>query len=166
MFINGTYNILLIEWDGEFLPVGCLTSNGFSEDVEQLDATTRDNNNGWRTYTLTNQGYSISFSGLVINTNFTAGDFEKISYDRLKVLKRNRTLINWKIQTTDLLFVDSGQGYITELSNSSNVDEFISFEGSILGYGEPASTTEKPFIIQDGNDNNIQDGNNNNIVTA
>ena len=165
MFINGTYNTLLIQWDDQYLPVGCLTSNDFREDVEQLDSTTRDNN-GWRTYVMTNQGYSINFSGLVINTRFTKGDFTKISYDRLKYLKRNRTLVNWKIQTSDLLFVDSGQGYITEIGSASNVDEYITFDGVILGYGEPTSTSEKSYLLQDGQGNNVQDGQGNNIITA
>lgn len=164
-YINGTYNTILIEWDGEYLPVGCLTAHDFSENAEQLDATTRDDN-GWKRFTITNQGYSFNFSGLTINTNFAKGDFSKISYDRLKVLKRNRTLINWKIQTTDLTFVDSGQGYIIDLSTASQIDEFDSFECSVLGYGEPTSVSLKSYNLQDGNGNNIQDGNDNNIITA
>jgi hypothetical protein len=115
---------------------------------------------------MTNQGYSINFSGLVINTRFAKGDFTKISYDRLKYLKRNRTLVNWKIQTSDLLFVDSGQGYITEIGSASNVDEYITFDGVILGYGEPTSTSEKSYLLQDGQGNNVQDGQGNNIITA
>ena len=164
MFIKGTDRIVYIKWEDEFLPIGCLTSDSFDEDVEMLPTTTRDNN-GWRTDVPTNQGYSISIDGLLINTNFNGGDFSKVSYDRLRVLKRSRTLIDWKIQDTDLVFVDSGKGYITNLSDSASIDEFITFNATILGYGEPNSTSEQVFTITDGQGNNITDGQDNNLVT-
>ena len=163
--IDGTYSILYIKWEDEFLPIGCLTSDSFSEDIEMLDSTTRDNA-GWRTSTPTNQSYNISFDGIVKNTNFNGGDFTKISLDRLRVLKRSRTLIEWKTQDNNLTFVDSGFGHITSLSKDASSDEFISFSANIEGYGTPYSTSEQVFILQDGNNNKIQDGNNNDIITA
>lgn len=165
MFINGTNRILYIKWDDVFLPIGCLTSDSFEESVEMLDTTTRDNG-GWKTSVPTNQSYSISFDGLLINTYFNGGDFDKISYDRLRVLKRNKTLIDWKIEDLDKTFVDTGKGYIVSLSDSSNIDEFITFNASIEGYGEPISTTEISFTLGDGESNIIQDGNDNNIITG
>tara|TARA_R110002012_G_C11541392_1_gene601455 strand:- start:587 stop:1048 length:462 start_codon:yes stop_codon:yes gene_type:complete len=136
--INGTYRILFIKWDDEFLPIGCLTSDSFEESVDMLDTTTRDNQ-GWKTSTPTNQSYNISFDGVLINSNFTGGDTSKVSYDRLRVLKRNRTLIDWKIQDFLGIFKDTGKGYITNLSDSANLDEFITFSASIVGYGQPLS---------------------------
>lgn len=165
MFIDSTYNLLYIDFGEGFYPVACLTENGFSESIETLDTTTRDNT-GWKTQVLTTQSYEISFSGLVINTVFAKGDFTKISYDKLKELKRNRTLFDWKIQDNELQFIESGQGQITSLSSTSSIDEFVSFEGTIIGYGVPSSTSGKEYILQDGEDNNIQDGNNNDIITA
>jgi hypothetical protein len=165
MFINGSNRVLFIKWEDEFLPIGCLTSDSFSENVEMLSTTTRDNA-GWATSVPTNQSYNISFDGLVINTNFNGGDFNKVSLDRLRELKRNRTLIEWKSEDVDKIFVDSGKGYITDLSDSANIDEFISFNGSIVGFGEPNSTTASSFYLQDGSENLIQDGNNNLIITG
>ena len=136
--INGTYRILFIKWVDEFLPIGCLTSDSFEESVDMLDTTTRDNQ-GWKTSTPTNQNYNISFDGVLINTNFTGGDTTKVSYDRLRILKRNRTLIEWKIQDFLGIFKDTGKGYITNLSDSANLDEFITFSASIVGYGQPLS---------------------------
>jgi len=163
--INGTDRILYIKWNDEFLPIGCLSSDSFDESVDMLDTTTRDNQ-GWKTSTPTNQSYNISFDGLVINTNFNGGDFTKVSYDRLRVLKRNRTLIEWQIKDNNLTFVDSGFGYITNLSDSANLDEFVTFSGSIVGYGQPNSTSEQSFTLQDGEENIVQDGNNNDIITG
>ncbi len=140
MFTNGTYRILYIKEGIDYLPIGCLTENSFSEDSETLDTTTRENG-GWRTSQPTLQSFNIDFSGLQINTRFTGADLTKISYDKLKELKRNRTLIEWKIENTDLVFLEYGKGYVTSLSEVNGVDEMISFSGSIEGFGEPVSST-------------------------
>lgn len=166
MLINGSLRLLYIKWGEDFLPIGCLTSDGFDEGVNMLDTTTQDNTNGWKTSVPTTQFYSINFDGLVINTKFSGGDFTKVSLDRLTYLKRNRTLIEWQMKDEDLTFVNSGYGYITNLSDSANVDEYISFNGQIEGYGEPTNTTAQQFYINDGNDNLLQDGNDNLITTA
>ena len=163
--INGTDRILYIKWNDDFLPIGCLSSDSFDESVDMLDTTTRDNQ-GWKTSTPTNQSYNISFDGVLINTNFTGGDTSKVSYDRLRVLKRSRTLIEWQIKDNDLTFIDSGFGYINNLSDSANLDEFVTFSASIVGYGQPISTSFESFILQDGNNNDLQDGNNNIIITG
>lgn len=162
--INGTYNTLLIDFGNGFFPIGMLTSNSFSEDVDTIDSTTRDNK-GWKTQTLTNQSYSIDFSGIVINTLFNKGDFTKVSYDRLKDIKRNRQLIDWKIQDSELQFIESGKGQIISLSSESNIDEFITFSASMQGYGKPNMSSGKLYTIQDGNTNDMQDGNTNEITT-
>tara|TARA_R110000772_G_C13039414_1_gene412752 strand:- start:123 stop:584 length:462 start_codon:yes stop_codon:yes gene_type:complete len=145
--IDGTYSLLYIKWEDEFLPIGCLTSDSFSEEVEMLDTTTRDNE-GWKTSTPTSQSYNLSFDGIVENTNFNGGDFTKISLDRLRVLKRSRTLIEWKTQDENLTFVDSGSGYITSLSKTSNMEEFISFTCNIEGFSETESISLEEFELQ------------------
>ena len=133
--IDGTYSIFYINWEGSSLPIGSLTSDSFSEDIEMLDSTTRDNL-GWKTSTPTSQNYNISVDGLLVNTNFSGGDFTKISLDRLRVLKRNRTLVQWKVQKSGSIFLESsGFGYITSLSKSASTDEFISFNCEIEGFG-------------------------------
>ena len=112
-----------------------------------LDTTTRDNG-GWKTSTPASQNYNISFNGLVKNTNFIGGDFAKISLDRLTVLKRTKTLIEWKTQDNNFVFVDSGFGYITSLSHVSNVNEFISFTCEIEGFVSPKSETSGVDYLQ------------------
>ena len=135
--INGSYSILYIKWEGSFLPIGCLTSDNFSEDVDMINI----NRGGmaWKTRFPTNQGYNISFDGLVKDTNSSTGDSSKISLDRLIVLKRSSTLIEWKTEASNSVFIDSGFGYITNLSKSTNIDEFISFNATIQGFGIPSS---------------------------
>ena len=145
--IDGTYSIFYVKWGGSFLPIGALTSDSFSEDVEMLDTTTRDNK-GWKTSIPTSQRYNISFEGLIENTNFNGGDPTKLSLDRLIVLKRNRVLIEWETRDNNFVFVDYGFGYITSLSKSSSVDEFISFTCEIDGFVSPVSNSSGDDYLQ------------------
>jgi len=142
-FYKGEEQILYLVVDSIDCPIACLTSNSFSESVEMLDTTTRENA-GWKTSKPTNQEYSISFEGLQIITDETTPT--RYSLDTLKVLKRARTKIEWKIATGSV-FTDTGFGYITELSESAPVGELLSFSGTITGFGEPTETTT--FIYED-----------------
>ena len=144
--INGGYSILYIKWEGSFLPIGCLTSDNFSEDVDMININR--GGTAWKTRLPTNQGYNISFDGLVKDTNSSTGDSSKISLDRLTILKRSSTLIEWKTQDENLTFVDSGFGYITSLSKTSNMEEFISFTCDIEGFGVTESISLEDFELQ------------------
>lgn len=130
MFIEGTYRILYIDsGDGfGYLPIGCLTSHSFNEESDTLNTTTRDNE-GWNTEVPTNQRYSISFDGFALSTSLS--NTQQTYYD-LKTIKRNRTLVDWKIDEDDY-----GSGYITSLSDANNIDEFVTFNAQLVGYGKP-----------------------------
>tara|TARA_R110002074_G_scaffold317595_2_gene488047 strand:- start:627 stop:1088 length:462 start_codon:yes stop_codon:yes gene_type:complete len=145
--INGTYSILYIKWEDEFLPIGCLTSDSFSEGVEMLDTTTRDNA-GWKTSTPTTQSYSINFEGLIKQTLFVGQAETVLTYQNIKTLKRNRTLIEWKINSGVDIYVSSGFAHITSLGNSSNIDEFISFNATLEGYGTITESTRRLNFLQ------------------
>lgn len=151
-YTNGEDRILYIKYLGEWLPVGCLTSNSLSETSEMLPTTTRDNN-GWMTSRPVMQNYSIGFEGLQINTTVAGGNFSVASYDRLKQLKRNKTLLDWKIQGTLFPVVDYGKAYVTEISEASSVGELLSFSGSLTGYGIPLTRTLGEFVLNDGDPN-------------
>lgn len=144
MYINSTYSILYLDFGNGFLPIGCLTQTSFTENVETLETTTKENN-GWKTNVLTSQGFSLSFSGLSINTLYNGGDFTKYSYDVLKTLKRNRALVDYQIKNLNTGNIESGKCQITDLSGNYNLDEFESFEGTLLGYGQPTSTNVNPI---------------------
>lgn len=151
-FTNGSDRILYIKLSGVWMPVGCLTSNSISESAEMMPTTTRDND-GWATSRPTMQNYSIPFEGLQINTTVAMGDFSVASYDRLKLLKRSKTLLDWKIQGTTFPIVDYGKAYINEISEASAIDEFLSFSGSMVGYGIPKVTTLGETILNNGDPN-------------
>ena len=145
--IKGNYNILYIKFGGQFLPVSCITSDSFSEQSDMIDSVSM-NSASWKTSRPTNQGYNISFEGLIENTNFDNGNSSKISLDRLKILKRNRTKIEWKKQEQNSSFFDVGFGYIISLSKNANIDEFISFSANIEGFGTPINTSIEDFKLQ------------------
>jgi hypothetical protein len=96
------------------------------------------------------QNYSVGFDGLQINTTENYGTFTVASYDRLKLLKRSKTLLDWKIQGTTFPVVDYGKCYITEISESSTVGEFLSFSGTMTGFGIPRTTTIGETILNNG----------------
>lgn len=148
-YYNGSDRILFVKLLGIWLPVGCLTDNSLSESSEMLNTTTRDND-GWYTGRPTTQNYVINYSGLQINTTVAGGNFEVASYDKLKQLKRNRTLTDWKIEGALFPVVDYGKCYVTELSEASAVDEFLTFSGTMTGYGKPLTKTKGEFVLSDG----------------
>ena len=133
-FKNGVYKLLYIFVEGEYFPIGCLTSNSFSEQADMLDTTTRQNAGGWKSSIPTNQSYNISFNGLITTDNKSGAI---LTYNDLQSLKRNRTLINWKTNNESTGYSDFGMGYIQSLSNNAEVDSAIDFSCEIIGYGEP-----------------------------
>jgi hypothetical protein len=151
-FTNGEDRILFLKLNGAWLPVGCLTGNTLSESSEMLPTTTRDND-GWATSRPTMQNYSIGFEGLQVNSTVAMGNFNLASYDRLKLLKRNKTLLDWKIQGVIFPIVDYGKCYINEISEASTVGEFLSFSGSLVGFGIPKVTTLGETILNNGDPN-------------
>ena len=121
--LTGDSRILELFVDAAWTPIGCLTDNGFTEEVETIGTTTR-NSDTWKTSLVTKQKYSISFTG--IETDGT------LSSTQLKTLKRARALVSWRINP-----FDSGTGYITSISESSPAGDLSTFNGEIVGYGIP-----------------------------
>jgi hypothetical protein len=151
-FYNGNDRVLYIKQNGQWLPIGCLTSNSISESAEMLPTTTRDNN-GWATSRPTNQNYTISFDGLQVNSTVAGGTFTVASYDKLKLLKRSKILLDWKIQGSNFPVVDYGKCYISEISEASAVDDYLSFTGTLVGYGIPLTKGIGQFVLNDGDPN-------------
>ncbi len=153
-FIVGTFRILYIKQDDEWLPVGCLTSNSFTESSTMLGTTTRDNVDGWQSSIPTSQNYSIPFDG-ILTDEFDSDTV--ITYYALQLLKRNRTLIEWRIESVEGEYED-GQGYISDLGNVNSVDEFVSFSGIITGFGFTEAVEEGFKLLEDGNFKLLESG--------
>lgn len=131
---KGEERILYLKINGEFLPIGCLSENSFSETAESFETTIKGSAS-WQTNKILSQSYSISFTGIQILTKFFNTNL--LSYDTLKELKRKRQLLEWKIQGDIFPIVDSGFCYITDISESAVVNELLTFSGTLTGVGEP-----------------------------
>lgn len=163
-YIKGEDRILYFKINGDWMPVGCLTENTLDETSEFLDTTTRDNQ-GWTTSRPIAQSYNISFSGLQINTTVAGGNFNIASLDKLRQLKRNKTLLDWKFQGSVYPIVDYGKCYISDLSDANVTGELISFSGSAVGYGKPLTQSLGTVLLNNGNPNVIvNSGNENELI--
>ena len=147
-YYKGEDRILYLKISGSYMPIACITDNPFSESSDFLDTTTRDNG-GWSTSRPMMQNYSISFNGLQLNTTVAGGNFDVISYDKLKELKRSKILLEWKIQGK-FPVVDFGKCYISDLSEGNSVGDFLTFSGSLKGFEIPYTTTNGTNIINSG----------------
>lgn len=162
-FINGVDRIVFFYINGVWLPIGCLTDNSMEESAELMDTTTRDNK-GWSTARPVMQSYSISFNGLQLNTTVAGGNFNAVSYDRLKQLKRAKILIDWKIEGTLYPIVDYGKAYISSLGEANNIDEFMSFSCSLTGFGEPLMAEKGTNVLNTGNPNEVVNNGDPNVI--
>jgi len=148
-YYKGEDRILYVKVNNNWLPIGCLIDNSMDESSEMMDTTTRDNQ-GWATSRPIMQSYSLSFNGLQLNTTIAGGNFNAASYDKLQQLKRDKILLQWKIQGTLYPIVNYGKCYINSLSDANPVGEFISFSGSMTGFGKPLTTTIGTTVLNNG----------------
>lgn len=156
--MRGTDNILYITIGGVDIPVGCTTSDGISESTDALETTTRDNN-GWSTSRPTIQRYSIPISGIVQLDDVDSGN-NLFSYRKLRELKRSRTIFDWKQKTLNGWYVDSGKGWISDISFEAPAEGEITFSANIVGFGAPEEAHFLPALatndsILTNNDNEI-----------
>jgi hypothetical protein len=85
--------------------------------------------------------------------------------DKLRQLKRNKTLLEWKFQGTVYPIVDYGKCYISDLSDANVTGELISFSGSAVGYGRPLTQSLGTVLLNNGDPNVIvNSGNENELI--
>ena len=131
--IKGEDLLVYARVGGGYQPIGCLSSNSWTENVEMIETTTRDSG-GWRTYYPNVQGFSFSMSGFV----YQISESNKISYTDLRSMKRTSQLIDFKI-TRPSGYDDYFQGYLTNLSEEAPVGELVTFSASVQGVGDPSN---------------------------
>jgi len=163
-YFKGEDRILYVKVNGNWLPVGCLTDNSMDESAEMLDTTTRENV-GWATARPVLQSYGLSFSGLQVNSTIAGGNFNVASYDKLQQLKRDKILLDWKVQGTVYPIVNYGKMHIDSLSDANPVGEFVTFTGSGVGFGKPLTASLGTTVLNNGDPNTIiNDGDPNVII--
>ena len=154
MRIEGNNKIVFIKRSGEFVPVGCLTSNSLSENSETFDTTTR-NSNGWSTFLPDLQNFSINLEGVQVNNE------NLIDISQLKALKRAQVRITWGIGASFDSIEEQGKGYIVDIEDNAEVNQDATFSATIQGWGEITSPQEALGVnleefLEDGEQNLIQ----------
>ena len=144
-FRKGETVILYIKDEGTYKPIGCLTSNSSDESVDMLQTTTRESN-GWKTSIPTNQDLTINFEGLQSLEDTTG----TLTYLDLKVKKRSKVRLEWKLEASDASFTEEGFGYINAISDASPAGDFLTFNGTIQNYGVPLLILGILDLFQDG----------------
>jgi hypothetical protein len=162
-YYKGEDRILYVKVNGNWLPVGCLTDNSMDESSEMMDTTTRDNQ-GWTTSRPIMQSYNLSFSGLQVNSTVAGGNFNVASYDKLQQLKRDKILLDWKVQGTEYPIVNYGKCYITSLSDANPAGDLVTFSGSMTGFGKPLTQSLGTTVLNNGDPNVIMNVGDPNIL--
>ena len=132
-FYIGDGLILYILEDGDYKPMACLTTCGMSESLTFIE-TCKTSIEGAKTFIPDLSSYSLSFDGLLTDTTTIGGTDAKVSWDKLHLLQRSKTKIQFKLDNG--LVIEGGYGYIATLDITAATSEFISFTGSITGIGE------------------------------
>ena len=159
--LKGEDSLFYIKYNGVWCPIACETSNSFSESVEMINTTTRDNA-GWKTEIPTNQSYSISLEAVLTIDDKTANS-NVLSYNKIRKMKRERTLIEWKRETFGGWYIDSGKAYIVDISDANAVGENITFSIQLNGFGKPLESTARVSVLG-YNSNTLVSDNNNNLI--
>lgn len=137
--VAGGTMLLFIDSTGgtDYDTVVCLTSVSKSDSVTVVDASSAcgpDKSPG----TLE---ISYGFEG----QHLQDPDSGKISGTSLRQLLRNKTTIGWKIAPETPVTgdeIESGTGYLSELSSTYAFDSVGTFTGTIQPYGEPTLTVQ------------------------
>lgn len=107
-----------------------------------------------------NEGAPQPIATYVLNTTTIPNPSPLLSYDRMRLLKRLREKITWRIMSAAPIpqYIDEGEGYITAISETSPVNEDATYSGTIIGWGVPrvikndiALGSNGDFIETDGN---------------
>lgn len=158
--IQGQDSIFYIKYNSIWCPISCEISSPISESVEMTNTTTRDNG-GWKTEKPTLQAYSIAIEALLKLDDEVSGS-NVLSYNRIRKMKRNRELIEWKRETLSGWYIDSGKAHIIDISDSNTVGEEITFSLTLSGFGAPVEGTARIEVLGDGPETLV--GNDNEII--
>ena len=135
--VKGGTMLLFIDPAGgtSYKTVVCLTSVAKADSVNAIDASSAcgpDKSPGVLDFSFTFEGQHLQdpLSG-------------KTSGSNLRTLLRNKTTIGWKISPETPVTgdeVETGTGFLSELSSTYSFDAIGTFSGTLVAYGTPTLT--------------------------
>lgn len=99
----------------------CLANLSLTEVLELAQSQNADE--GWRRFRPNNQSFQISLSG-----------DDQGAYSFMRGLKRSMAPVTWVLSTTDAVINQSGTGYVSEVSRTSDANNDETFTATIIGY--------------------------------
>lgn len=122
----GKDEVLEIHDGTDYLPIGCLTTNGLTESREITEGTkTKCNTNP--PGIPQDPTYEVSFDAVANDDEITKMTYKKL---RAEMVKNEPTF--WRI-TRGGVGVEFGKAYLTSLERSAPVDDVVTFSGSFVG---------------------------------
>ena len=131
--VLGDDQIVYARNGGSYQPIGCLSANSWTENVEMMETTTRDDGR-WKTYYPSLHGFSFSMSGFVEQIESS----DKITFTDLRSMSRNNILIDFKV-TRPSGYDDYFQGYIQSINEDGAAGSLVTFSASVIGVGDPSN---------------------------
>jgi predicted secreted protein len=133
-YILGQASILAV-WDGtdSYDPLVCLTSHNLSESVEEIATRTKCDAGGATQKKAGAYSYEIGFEGV-----YSKPEASKMGWVTLKNKLRSLGNFDWRITTTyadGSTETEYGSGFFSNLELTANLDEDITFSGSLMGSG-------------------------------
>jgi hypothetical protein len=127
-----------------YFPVGCLTSNEISKNIEMKDGTpTKCTLSPDPTYG--RKSYQITFEAVAIEDDGLKASYKAIS-SAMDLAHTNKKPVYFKIETTKsdaTKIIEFGKGFLTELSRTAPAEGEVTFSGTIQGSGELSATDLK-----------------------
>lgn len=125
--------------ENRYIPVGFEVGDSLQETTDFLPTTTRVND-GWKTSVPTTQAFSMTFDAVQLKATAPYVD-QGYSLHNIKLLKRERKLLQFKIEVAAGEFIEYFKGYISNIGDAATVGKFITYQVTVLGNGKPTMET-------------------------
>lgn len=110
------------------VPVGCLLSNGLSEQISFIKTCKSTQEMGQKQLGQLHS-YSVNFEAIY------AVDMAVMTWNELKEIGRKRNILTWSMINSETNEGDAGEGFLENLEITGTTDDFVKFAGTITGYG-------------------------------
>lgn len=138
MFL-GSDQILYVNTPEGFVRVAFVEEHTLAESTSFLSGVTRLTN-GWGVNVPLSQSFTVSVRAVLTTNIFENDTLVKTNIEFLRAAKRNRELVDLRIETISQNHRHSLRGYISDLSETSPSGGFVRFTLNMIGEGEPVET--------------------------
>lgn len=143
MIFTGTDQIFFVLLNEEYVRVAFIEDHTWSEDTAFLSGVTRLSG-GWDVGIPLSQSFSVAVRMVQTRDIIESDILVRTSLDQLRVAKRDRTLLNFKIESLPQGHIRTFKGYISSITEGSPSGRFVRINLTIRGEGQPAEILFEP----------------------